>query len=409
MDNSLGMREPVSEMKLVVVVEAPFLPALDGGQREHLGMIEQLGLSGSISTLVILGQPNEVADAQDYEQLVGSRARVVFAPRSMGAAAYLHPKTPFVHASRKLSARWLRAFRQTVSAPDGVLSCSFKSLSASAQIADMLDLPLIMRSHNIEADYHQALSVSMPLAKRTYFQWEARRIRAIESSLEQFTRLAGVLDISQEDLDSRGQLTASIRYVPVPPCARFDRVKFDTTEVRNSILFIGSLAAETNVQGLAWFLNEVWPRVRERIPGAALNVVGRAPTNTALAKTIDDASGVMRHFDVESTRPYMSEACVAVNPIRTGSGVNIKMLEYLSSGIPVVSTSFGARGIGVEPGFGVLIADAPTDFADSICRLLWDPVFAERVGLAGQSALSKNFGQSSLSSALSEVLGVGAC
>lgn len=51
----------------------------------------------------------------------------------------------------------------------------------------------------------------------------------------------------------------------------------------------------------------------------------------------------------------------ALNPVTTGSGTNIKMLDYLGSGVPVISTTFGARGLGVSPGVHYLAAE-PQDF-----------------------------------------------
>lgn len=64
----------------------------------------------------------------------------------------------------------------------------------------------------------------------------------------------------------------------------------------------------------------------------------------------------------------LSVAEVALNPVTTGSGTNLKMLEYFGAGIPVISTSFGARGLGVRAGEHFLAAE-PTDFAGGLRRL----------------------------------------
>jgi len=71
----------------------------------------------------------------------------------------------------------------------------------------------------------------------------------------------------------------------------------------------------------------------------------------------------------------------------SGSGVNIKLVEYLSVGVPVVSTSRGMGGIHLLVGEDLLVADAPADFADHIVRLLTSDETAHRVAAGHQTAM----------------------
>ena len=64
----------------------------------------------------------------------------------------------------------------------------------------------------------------------------------------------------------------------------------------------------------------------------------------------------------------LSVASRALNPMTTGSGTNLKMVEYFAAGTPVVSTAFGARGLGVEPGEHYVAAE-PWSFAAGIRQL----------------------------------------
>ena len=86
---------------------------------------------------------------------------------------------------------------------------------------------------------------------------------------------------------------------------------------------------------------------------------------------------------IPDPKSYLRRASVAVNPAVSGSGVNIKLVEYLSVGVPVVSTSRGMAGIDLRVGDDLLVADAPADFADHIARLLTSEETAHQVAAAG--------------------------
>jgi glycosyltransferase involved in cell wall biosynthesis len=99
----------------------------------------------------------------------------------------------------------------------------------------------------------------------------------------------------------------------------------------------------------------------------------------------------------------LAAASMALNPMRRGSGSNLKMLEYLASGVPVVSTPFGARGIGVRDGEHLLLAE-PEDFATSIRAVLADPVAAHRRAEAGLAFVAEHFAWPTLATQLAALL-----
>ena len=142
----------------------------------------------------------------------------------------------------------------------------------------------------------------------------------------------------------------------------------------------------TNTAALAWFLGQVWPQVREQVPDAALDVVGRRPS-ADLRRRLRDQPGVQLHPDVPDLHPFLSSASVAVNPTVSGSGVNIKLVDYLQSGVPVVTTTHGVQGLGLVDGEAVLIRDDAGSFARALVDLLGDPGRAEVLGQAGRERI----------------------
>ena len=89
--------------------------------------------------------------------------------------------------------------------------------------------------------------------------------------------------------------------------------------------------------------------------------------------------------DVPDVRPYLARASVAVNPAVSGSGVNIKLIEYLDAAIPLVSTSLATRGLPLEPGVDLEVHDDAPGFAEAVLRLLGDPETARALAKRGQT------------------------
>lgn len=137
------------------------------------------------------------------------------------------------------------------------------------------------------------------------------------------------------------------------------------------LLFCGTLSYEPNRDGLTWFLAEVWPRILAHRPGATLTVVGRGaqPADVAAWQA---APGVRVVGAVPEVLPFYAEAGIAVCPLRMGSGTRLKILEAMSAGIPVVSTTLGAEGLSCEADRHLVIADRPDAFAQAVCRLIED-------------------------------------
>jgi glycosyltransferase involved in cell wall biosynthesis len=148
-----------------------------------------------------------------------------------------------------------------------------------------------------------------------------------------------------------------------------------------TVVFTGSLNWEPNVEGLRWFCQDVWPLVRQRVPDARLEVVGRHPL--AEVEALVRRPGVQLHANVPSVVPWLEGARVAVVPVRIGSGTRLKALEAMAAGRPVVGTTIGLDGLAIRSGEHALVADDAATFAGAVGDLLLDDELATRVATAG--------------------------
>lgn len=147
------------------------------------------------------------------------------------------------------------------------------------------------------------------------------------------------------------------------------------------VAFAANFAYQPNVDAALYLCREIWPRVVRRLPHARLLLVGNAPPPEvrALARGRD----VVVTGRVPSVDPFLEKASVVVCPLRVGGGIKVKMLEAMSRGKAIVTTSVGAQGLARFAGGAFLVEDQPAGFAQALAGLLADE--GARRALEGQA------------------------
>lgn len=370
------------------MADSDFLPTRGGGEREHLGFVRAAVRADRLAAVVVPTDP-ETFDYSAYAAEVGD-VPVVPIARRRSPVWLLHPRYPFVVASRPYRpavGERLAALRPTAT---GVLTFSYKSRLIGAGLSRRLRLPMVVRQHNREGDYHRSLAAGSSGARRWVMTWEAWRIGRDERRFDRSPQVTAVADISAEDATAR-RAAGARRVVHVPPFAADIDPSDHTRALRTAtggrrVVFLGALDVVTNQAALDWFTTEVWPVVLRAHPEAELEVVGSRPPNGLLTR-LSAVDRCTVHADVPDVAPFLAQADVAVNPAISGSGVNIKLVEYLRAGVPVVSTTLATRGLPLRAGVDLEVADEPGAFATAVQALLADPARADRMAVTGRDHL----------------------
>jgi glycosyltransferase involved in cell wall biosynthesis len=137
---------------------------------------------------------------------------------------------------------------------------------------------------------------------------------------------------------------------------------------RNTFLFVGALSYGPNVEGLKWFVEEVYQPVRKELDAPRLLVVGRQPTAEVRA-LCDPGAGIELHPDVPDVAPFYARSGILVVPILTAGGTRIKILEAGHYGRPVLSTPMGAYGLDAEDGKELFLFEDKESFLRGCKRL----------------------------------------
>jgi polysaccharide biosynthesis protein PslH len=256
-------------------------------------------------------------------------------------------------------------------------------LGMAAYLRDVRELAphtgVVLEQHNVEWQIFDRLAENMRVPLRHAVRLEAAALRAFEK--RSLRRADAVVAISRADADGFRDL-AGVSAVVVPPYVELGRERIETTRTPR-LGYIGHLGWQPNVFGLDWFCRDVWPMVLRQAPDATLTIAGPGlRKNASGSLEVPPAwsmPGIKTVGFVDDLEDMYRDTLGMVAPVVGGSGVRMKLLETMSAGMPTVTTTDGAAGLGVADGREVLIADEPRKFAESTARLLSDPDLRARL------------------------------
>ena len=226
--------------------------------------------------------------------------------------------------------------------------------------------PVILRSHNLEfMIWERVAKGTRNVAKRSYMKYLSSKLKAYEMAT--LPRLDGIVAISPEDRDRYSQIgySGSLNWIPFG--VDLERYPPQASPASPTVFHLGSMDWLPNIEGMHWFLLEVWPLVIARKPDAQLYLAGRAmPEELPNA----DLPGVHVLGEVESAIDFMHEHKVMVVPVHSAGGIRIKIIEGMALEKAIVSTEVGAEGIEYADGHNIRIANDPQAFATAIIEEL---------------------------------------
>ena len=154
----------------------------------------------------------------------------------------------------------------------------------------------------------------------------------------------------------------------------------------HKLLFVGSNTSP-NVIGLRWFLDDVWPIVRQTDRQTRLQVAGTVAAAFDAVPQGVDMLGLVPDLD-----PLYAEAGVVISPLLQGTGLKIKLVEAMANGKAIVATPTTLQGFEHFAGDSVLCANDAPSFAAAISRLQGDDGFREKLAARALAAAAVEFG-----------------
>jgi len=189
-----------------------------------------------------------------------------------------------------------------------------------------------------------------------------------------------VLVLTPEGRDELLQFAPDLRIAVVPHGVDVEHFCSSGECVReDAVMFLGNYPHDPNRDAVIWFYEEMWPLIKREVPEVRFYVVGKDPTPDLRELARRDPAVVVTGT-VDDVRPYFERSKVFVCPVRIGGGFRGKILEAMSMGLPIVSTSLGAEGVPAESGGQMFIEDDPEAFAHRVVELLRNEGLCRRLG-----------------------------
>ncbi len=282
--------------------------------------------------------------------------------------------------------------------------------------AGFYDLVLLSRPE-VGTSYYPAVRSAFPSARVVYdtvdlhYVREARRLallgkranaasRALRHTELQLMRASDIVTtVSEDEALEVQRVVAGARTAVLPNVHDIPFEPPPPYEGRSGMLFIGGFLHNPNVDAMTWFVHEVMPAMEGM--GSRLVVLGSDPPPAVLALGSRDVLVTGYIPDVE---PFFREAAVFICPLRYGAGLKGKVGQAMSLGLPVVTTTVGAEGMGMVDGVHGLVRDDPLAFAAAVAEVAADPDLWQRLSRGGLELVRSTLSRDCMRARLRELL-----
>ena len=251
-----------------------------------------------------------------------------------------------------------------------------KKYAPSAKIVfDTVDM------HHLREERQAMLDNSPESIERARFtkQAEFRMMRSADATIV----------LSSAELEHVRQYDPSINVFTIPLLLDVPGCRAPYA-ARRDIIFIGGFLHQPNVDAIKYFVNEIWPIVREKLPDAKLFVIGSIPPDEVLALGGEDDRIRIIGF-VEDLDPYFDACRISIAPLRFGAGIKGKIGTSASYGVPCVATTLAVEGMGLSEGVDVLVADEAEIFAEKLVQLYSDEKLWNQLSGSSLEFVQRNY------------------
>jgi polysaccharide biosynthesis protein PslH len=237
--------------------------------------------------------------------------------------------------------------------------------------------------------------------------WDHRLLKHEE--LEWGTQAAATVVISSRDAEalvSLGIPSEKVEVIPnglsLAPVSKKTKRPDCYPLDRPIVCFAGNMGYFPNEDGLVWFHEKVWPRVKQVIPNAVLAAVGGQPK--ARLKELEAPEEFIVTGWVPEIEPYVAHAQLTIAPLRVAAGMQNKVVLSLGLGVPVVATSAAAGWMDPKGRAFLSVADDPEALAEAAIKILQNPAAARTKAQRAKAYILKNYPWAKSGRKMEEVL-----
>jgi len=259
---------------------------------------------------------------------------------------------------------------------------------------------LLLVSQNYEYEYWRGMAKAL-FHQKEYIRGVSYWLgsgKIFHQEQEAMGEADGVLALSERECRIfnevyrlKGKCHAVNPGIDISSCRESQRLDTPSdTKKTLDLIYVGSLNAPQNADGLISFIKEIYPILKKLSPfSCRLILVGGNPV-AALQKLAKEDPSIVLTGLVDDVKPWIKKSDIYIVPLKHGSGIRFKIMEAMAMGKPVISTRKGAEGLDVE-GAGVIIVDKFQDFVEAILSLTKDRKLLLQMEQTNIDFANKNF------------------
>lgn len=375
-------------MKILVITTRVPYPLTDGGKIVTYNVIKYLALRGHNITLVCFNNENKkYHELEKYCKLIIINKNLktnylglffnIFSGIPYGISKY------YSTIAKKKIYDLLKKNKYDIVHLDHLHTAYY-----GVFIENNFNLPVILQEHNVENIIMKRFYKNQKnIFIKFYAYFQYKKLYKYESKIcEIFDRCFMITKIDEKTIKN---MNSNIKTSVVPAgvdTSYFYPLKFKEEEY--SLVSVASMNWLPNIEAIEWFCKEILPLIKKKVQRIKLYIVGINPSNNIKSLASNDV--IVTGF-VKDVRKYIAKGQVFIVPLKTGSGMRIKILNALAMGKAIVSTSIGCEGIDVTDRENIFIADSKEEFADKIIYLLNNKSERKRLGENGLKLVKKKY------------------
>jgi polysaccharide biosynthesis protein PslH len=375
----------------LLFVSTRFLFPVDSGGKIRTTQILR-GLKGGAFDITLASPAPAAATTQFGAEIAGVCDRFVSWPEQQRGLTFALQRIGLLASSLPVpvatdrSAAGLAAVSALLAEHPDLVVIDFPHAAVLAPNA--FNVASVMFTHNVEAEiFARHAKVATTAWRRWVWRDQHRKMLAFERRTLQ--RFDGVIAVAERDAEVFRRDFAVPNVAVISTGVDLDFFAYQGPAANDTCVFIGSMDWLANVDGIEYFMAEVWPLIVRQRPSARMLVVGRSPPPSL----VERARGLNWHFTgfVDDVRTYVKDAAVSVIPLRIGGGTRLKAYEAMAMGCPVVSTAIGIEGLPVVDGAHYRRADTAGDIAARVLELFADRDAAVALARAARAYVEQHF------------------
>lgn len=377
-------------MRILQLTNKPIFPLVDGGcvAMHELSklLLANATLVKNISISTEKHPFNLVAFPLEFQEKFQPEAVFIPTKISVFGALYNLVKGSSYNLSRFYSANFEQFLINHLKVQDyDVIVCeSIYLLPYLEALRTHSKAKIIVRTHNVEHQIWDRLTGSSSFPKSMYLKKLSRDLKTAELNLLQ--KVDGILAISNDDKKIFEELGIKTKTEVIPVSIEHSEKCVNTKSVH--FHHLGSMNWQPNIEAVHSLIHHIFPKIRARIPKAELHLAGSFfPSNI---QTNAD-KGIFVHGFVEDRFQFIQDHGIQLVPLKSGSGVRIKLLESMAIGAPIITTKIGAEGIDLLHEPSMIIANNDNEFIEDAVELYKNAELRQRIGANAQKLIAKNY------------------